>query len=185
MIVAAVGKNASGKDYFLDIISKQFNIPVISFGDCVRELADKEGLPHTRENLQYLSEKYMTTYGQDFFPKMMIEKIKKMETRNVLVSGIRPPSDAQTFKAEFGDEFYLVAIVLEDDKQRYERMRARGSARDNVTYEEFLALDQREEELFNTSKTMGMANYTFVRGSYSDEIYHEKIREFYLTNCSK
>ena len=55
MIVAAVGKNASGKDYFLDVIAKQFNIPVISFGDCARELADKEGLVHTRENLQYIS----------------------------------------------------------------------------------------------------------------------------------
>ena len=79
MIVAAVGKNASGKDYFLDIISKQFDIPVISIGDCARELADKEGLVHTRENLQYISKKYMSTYGQDFFPKMIIEKIKNME----------------------------------------------------------------------------------------------------------
>ena len=185
MIVAAVGKNASGKDYFLDIISKQFNIPVISFGDCVRELADKEGLVHTRENLQYISEKYMSTYGQDFFPKMMIEKIKGMPEQNVLVSGIRPPSDAECFREAFGDNFYLVAIVLESDRLRYERMRARGSARDNVTYEQFLALDQREEELFNTSRTIEMANYKFVRGDYSDEVYHEKIRQFFLENCNK
>lgn len=185
MIVAAVGKNASGKDYFLDVISKQFDIPVISFGDCARELADKEGLVHTRENLQYISHKYMSTYGQDFFPKMMIEKIKAMKDRNILVSGIRPPSDAEIFRKEFGDDFFLVAIVLEDDRQRYERMVARGSARDNVTYEQFLALDQREEELFHTSKTMDMANFTFVRGNYSDEEYHEKIRKFYLEYCSK
>ncbi len=185
MIIAAVGKNASGKDYFLDIISKQFGIPVISFGDCVRELADKEGLVHTRENLQHVSEKYMSTYGQDFFPKMMIEKIKKMGTDTVLVSGIRPPSDAETFRKEYGDNFFLVAIVLENDRVRYERMRARGSARDNVTYEQFLALDQREEELFSTSVTMSMANYTFARGNYSDEEYHEKIREFYINNCQK
>ena len=185
MIIAAVGKNASGKDYFLDIIAKQFNLPVISFGDCVRELADNEGLAHTRENLQYLSEKYMSTYGQDFFPKMMIEKIKKMGTENVLVSGIRPPSDAETFREAFGDKFFLVAIVLESDRLRYERMVARGSARDNVTYEQFLALDQREEELFNTSKTIEMANYQFVRGDYSDEIYHEKIRQFYIEHCNK
>ena len=185
MIVAAVGKNASGKDYFLDVISRQFNIPVISFGDCVRELADKEGLVHTRENLQYISKKYMSTYGQDFFPKMMAEKIRGMEGKSVLVSGIRPPSDAEFFKNEFGDEFFLVAIVLENDRQRYERMVARGSARDNVTYEQFLELDRREEELFSTSKTMDMANYTFVRGAYSDEEYHERIREFYLEYCSK
>lgn len=185
MIIAAVGKNASGKDYFLDVIAKQFNIPVISFGDCVRELATNEGLEHTRPNLQKMSEKYMSTYGQDFFPKMMIEKIKKMGTDTVLVSGIRPPSDVETFKKAFGDNFFLVAIVIEDDKVRYGRMVARGSARDNVTYEQFLALDQREEELFNTSKTMEMADYTFVRGTYSDEEYHEKIREFYLTHCDK
>lgn len=185
MIVAAVGKNASGKDYFLDIIAKQFNLPMISIGDCARELADKEGLVHTRENLQYISKKYMSTYGQDFFPKMIIEKIKQMENKNVLVSGIRPPSDAEAFREAFGDDFFLVAIVLEDDRLRYERMVARGSARDNVTYEQFLELDKREEELFQTSKTMEMANYTFVRGSYSDEVYHEKIREFYLEHCSK
>ena len=185
MILAAVGKNASGKDYFLDIISKQFDIPVISFGDCVRELADKEGLEHTRENLQYISHKYMSTYGQDFFPKMMVEKIKNMDGKNVLVSGIRPPSDAEVFRKEFGDQFFLVAIVLENDRQRYERMVARGSARDNITYEQFLVFDQREEELFQTSKTMEMANYTFVRGDYSDDIYHEKIREFYLEYCLK
>ncbi len=185
MIIAAVGKNASGKDYFLDIISKQFGIPVISFGDCVRELADKEGLVHTRENLQYISEKYMTTYGQDFFPKMMAEKIKDMGTDTILVSGIRPPTDAELFKNEFGDNFFLVAIVLESDRMRYERMVARGSARDNVTYEQFLALDAREEELFHTSKTMDMADYTFVRGDYSDEVYHEKIRQFYLEYCQK
>ena len=185
MIVAAVGKNASGKDYFLDVIAKQFDIPVISFGDCARELADKEGLVHTRENLQYISKKYMSTYGQDFFPKMMVAKIKEMGLKNVLVSGIRPPSDAELFRNEFGDDFFLVAIVLESDRLRYERMVARGSARDNVTYEQFLALDQREEELFQTSETMKMANYTFVRGDYSDEVYHEKIREFFLENCSK
>ena len=185
MIVAAVGKNASGKDYFLDVISGQFDIPVISFGDCVRELADKEGLVHTRENLQYISKKYMSTYGQDFFPKMMAEKIRQMDCKNVLLSGIRPPSDAEFFRNEFGDDFFLVAIVLEDDRQRYERMVARGSARDNVTYEQFLELDRREEELFNTSKTMEMANYTFVRGNYSDEEYHERIRKFFLEYCSK
>ena len=64
-------------------------------------------------------------------------------------------------------------------------MRARGSARDNVTYEQFIQLDQREEELFNTSRTIGMADYTFVRGNYSDEEYHEKIYRFYREYCDK
>ena len=44
MIIAAVGKNASGKDYFLEYISKEFGIPMLSIGDVARALAEKEGL---------------------------------------------------------------------------------------------------------------------------------------------
>ena len=50
MIIAAVGKNASGKDYFLKYLSDKYAIPMISIGDIARELATKEGLEHSREN---------------------------------------------------------------------------------------------------------------------------------------
>ena len=179
MIIATVGKNASGKDYFLDFISKEFGVPLLSIGDVVRELAEIEGVEKTRENLHAVSHKYMSTYGQDFFPKKLIEKINALGTDTVLVSGIRPPSDVETFKAAFGDQFFLVAIVVESDRVRYERTRARGSARDNVTFEQFLELDKHEEELFKTSQTMAMADYTFLRGDMPDEEYHAHIREFF------
>ena len=185
MIIAAVGKNASGKDYFLEFISKEFGIPLLSIGDVVRELAEAEGLEKTRENLHKMSAKYMGLYGQDFFPKKLIEKIKSLGTENVLVSGIRPPSDVEKFKEAFGDDFFLVAIVVESDRLRYERTRARGSARDNVTFEQFLELDKNEEKMFNTSKTIEMADYKFIRGDYSDDEYHELIRKFYNERFAK
>ena len=179
MIIAAVGKNASGKDYFLEFISKEFGVPMLSVGDVCRELAEAEGLEKTRDNLHYISKKYMSAYGQDFFPKKLIEKIKAMDAPMVLVSGIRPPSDVENFKAAFGDQFFLVSIIVDDDHKRWERTVARGTARDNVTFEQFLELDKHEEELFNTSVTMSMADFAFHRGDYSDEEYHEKIRKFY------
>lgn len=179
MIIAAVGKNASGKDYFLEYISKEYGIPMLSIGDVARALAEAEGLEKTRENLHYISHKYMSAYGQDFFPKKLIEMIKEMNSEHVLVSGIRPPSDAEKFREAFGDDFFLVAIVVESDRQRWERTVARGSARDKVTFEQFLELDKHEEELFKTSQTMAMADYTFLRGDMPDEEYHARIREFF------
>lgn len=184
MIIAAVGKNASGKDYFLELLSKEFGIPMLSMGDLVRELAEKEGLEKTRDNLHYISQKYMGMYGQDFFPKQLIKKIQSMNTANVLVSGIRPPSDVEKFKAAFGEDFYLVAIVVSDDHVRYQRTRSRGSARDNITYEKFLELDIHEEELFQTSKTISMADFVL----YNDqpgEAFHEEARNFYKANFLK
>jgi len=185
MIIAAVGKNASGKDYFLEFISREFGIPLLSIGDVVRELAEEEGLEKTRDNLHKISAKYMGLYGQDYFPKRLIEKIKSMNTENVLVSGIRPPSDVEKFKEAFGEDFFLVAIIVESDRQRYERTRARGTARDNVTFEQFLELDKHEEELFNTSKTIEMADYKFLRGNYSDDEYHALIKKFYTERFVK
>ena len=179
MIIAAVGKNASGKDYFLEFISKEFGVPMLSIGDVVRDLAEAEGLEKTRDNLHYISKKYMSEFGQDFFPKKLIEKIKALDEPIVLVSGIRPPSDVENFKAAFGDDFFLVGIVVESDRKRWERTVARGTARDHVTFEQFLELDKHEEEIFKTSVTMSMADYTFYRGDYPDEEYHEKIKEFY------
>ena len=185
MIIAAVGKNASGKDYFLEFISKEFGIPLLSMGDVVRELAEAEGLEKTRENLHAVSKKYMSTYGDDFFPKKLIEKIKALNSPSVLVSGIRPPSDVENFKEAFGDDFFLVSIVIDDDKKRWERTVARGSARDHVTFEQFLELDKAEENMFHTSVTMSMADYQFHRGDYPDEVYHEMIKEFYTERFVK
>ena len=83
---------------------------MISIGDVVRELATNDGLELTRENLHATSKKYMTAYGQDFFPKQIIKKIKESDAPCYLVSGIRPPSDAQLFKDAFGEDFFLESI---------------------------------------------------------------------------
>lgn len=184
MILAAVGKNASGKDYFLEFISKEYGIPMLSMGDVARDLAEKEGLEKTRDNLHYISQKYMGMYGQDFFPNQLVEKIKAMNVENVLVSGIRPPSDVEKFKAAFGEDFYLVAIVVSDDYVRYQRTRSRGSARDDVTYEKFLELDNHEEEIFHTSESISMADFVLYNDATGEE-FHEEIRKFYSKNFAE
>ena len=39
MVLAAVGKNGTGKDFFLEYVAKTYGFPMISIGDVVRELA--------------------------------------------------------------------------------------------------------------------------------------------------
>ena len=71
MILAAVGKNGTGKDFFLDYVAQKYGFPMISIGDVVRELATKDGLELTRDNLHATSKKYMgeifrKAFGDDF-----------------------------------------------------------------------------------------------------------------------
>lgn len=178
MIIAAVGKNATGKDYFLEYLSSKYNITMFSIGDIARELAVKDGLEPTRENLHITSEKYMTKYGQTFFPEQVIKKIHNAKLENVLISGIRPLSDVLTLKKEFGKEFILVDVVVSDDNVRFARMKARGSARDPMTMDKFRAYDANEEKLFNTSETEKLADYVLYNDGTQQD-FHNAIDNFY------
>ena len=55
MVLAAVGKNGTGKDFFLEYVAKTYGFPMISIGDVVRELAAADGLELTRDNLHATS----------------------------------------------------------------------------------------------------------------------------------
>ena len=178
MILAAVGKNATGKDYFLEYISKKYGVPMFSIGDIARELASKDGLEPTRENLHKTSQKYMSQFGQTFFPEQIIKKIRESSLKKVLVSGIRPLSDVLALKEAFGNDFILVDIVISDDNVRFERMIKRGSTRDPITIEKFKEFDEGEERIFETSKTEKLADFVVLNDGTQDD-FHVAIDKFY------
>lgn len=178
MVLAAVGKNGAGKDFFLEYLAKKYNLPMVSIGDVVRELATKDGLELTRDNLHATSKKYMDAYGQTFFPGQIVEKIKNSGEPVYLVSGIRPLSDVMFFKEAFGDEFVLVDVVISDDEVRYQRMLARGSARDGKSVEKLRELDAGEENQFHTSQSEAMANY-IIKNDGGVEDFYAAAEEFY------
>ncbi len=184
MVLAAVGKNGTGKDFFLEYIAKKYNLPMVSIGDIVRELAAKDGLELTRENLHKTSQKYMGEFGQTFFPEQIVKKIKESGAPVFLVSGIRPLSDVQYLKGAFGDEFVLVDIVISDDDVRYARMLARGSARDGNSVEKLREFDEGEEKIFHTSETEKMADYV-IKNDGGVEDFYAAIDAFYADVVAK
>jgi len=177
-VIAAVGKNGTGKDFFLEYIAKKYGIPMVSIGDIVRELAARDGLALTRENLHKTSQKYMGQFGQTFFPERIVKKIRASGAPVYLVSGIRPLSDVQFLKEQFGADFLLVDIVISDDGLRYARMLARGSARDGNSAEKLREFDANEEKLFHTSQSEAMADVTILNDGGVEEFY-ASIEKFY------
>jgi len=177
-VIAAVGKNGTGKDFFLEYIRDKYGIPMVSIGDVVRELAAKDGLRLTRKNLHKTSEKYMTQFGQTFFPEQIVRKIRESGAPIYLISGVRPLSDVQFFKKQFGADFLLVDVVISDDAVRYARMLARGSARDGSSVEKLREFDAGEEALFHTSESEALADVT-IRNDGGVEEFYAAIEKFY------
>jgi len=182
-VIAAVGKNGTGKDFFLERISEQYNIPMVSIGDIVRELAAKDGLELTRDNLHKTSQKHMGAHGQTFFPEQIVKKIREAGAPVYLVSGIRPLSDVQFLKDQFGAAFLLVDIVISDDDVRYGRMLARGSARDGNSVEKLRENDANEEKIFKTSESEKMADITILNDGTAEDFY-AAIEAFYAEHVA-
>jgi len=178
-VIAAVGKNGTGKDFFLERIRDTHGIPMVSIGDIARELAAKDGLELTRENLHRTSQKYMGQFGQTFFPEQIAKKVRESGAPVYLISGIRPPSDVRFFRERFGADFLLVDIVVSDDAVRYARMLARGSARDGGSAEKLREFDAAEEAKFQTSRSEAMADVVILNDGSAEDFY-AAIEKFYL-----
>lgn len=179
MIIATVGKNATGKDYLLGYISDKYGIPMISIGDIVRDIATQEGLEHNRDNLHYISEKYMSI-DRFFFTKATIAKIESMRVKNILVSGVRPLEDVLYFRQVYGKDFLLIGVKITDDIDRFNRMLERKSKRDPSTIEEFIRADQEEERIFKTSESEKLADITVLNDGSIEE-FNGVIDELYLS----
>ena len=96
-IIGVIGLNGSGKDEVVNYLNKHYNIPLISIGDIVREIASKEGIEPTRDNLDNITRQYFAQFGEGYFLKQIVERIRPQSgfleicrnQRNSLTPGYR------------------------------------------------------------------------------------------------
>ncbi|MFH1279163.1 MAG: AAA family ATPase [Candidatus Eisenbacteria bacterium] len=168
-VIGAVGKNGSGKDTALDIIADEYGVPSISMGDIVRDIAREKGIEPTRANLNEISRSHFEKYGNDYFIRIVIDRLDAAGAPFTVVTGIRTYLDARTLRDRYGDRFLLINVIVSDDEERLRRARTRGSARDPKTIDELLEHDAREERIFGIQKAATLSTTTMVNdGSLED-----------------
>jgi dephospho-CoA kinase len=159
-VIGAVGQNGSGKDEVLKYLKAACGVPFFSTGDMVRQIAAKEGLEATRDNLRAISERWFRERGEGCFVRLLAERIREEGNQTVGISGIRSLADVTILREFFKDDFILINVTMNNPRQRFERMVARGEERDPHNYEQFLALDRAEEDLFHVEEAGRQAQYT-------------------------
>lgn len=174
-VVGVVGRNGSGKDELLEYLNEHCDLTILSAGDVARQIAEKEGLPATRENLHQISQDYIDRYGEEFFMERLVDQMQE-EWNAVGISGIRTPADARVLREEFGDDFLLVHVQVGDTAKRFERVCERGKERDPQSYEAFLRQDQEEIDSFDLDETIRRADLT-IENDASLEAFYRRIRE--------
>jgi dephospho-CoA kinase len=172
-VIGAVGQNGSGKDEVLKYLRLKYNVPFLSTGDVVRDIAAREGAEPTRDNLGKISDRYFREFGKGYFVKLLADKIRRTGWKVAGISGIRSLNDVSVLKDIFGKDFILINVYITDPHVRYKRMTTRGEGRDPHSYREFLSQDKAEEELFSLKEAEQMADYSLNNDGTLDDLHRE------------
>ena len=137
------GMPGSGKGKVIEILSKILEdrgekLEVVVMGDIVR--AETLKLYHSLESplVSRVANDYRKRYGKDIWAKRTI-----ISSLPCIIDGIRSMHEVRVFKENYPD-FFLIAVIA-DPAIRYERIKSRARADDEMTYENFLIRDSREE----------------------------------------
>jgi len=147
-IVGIGGTNGAGKDTLAELRAQFSHVKTASLSDIIRLELDKQGKPHTRENMRAVSTKWRKEFGSD---ALVIETLKQYRVEKmsqgyegITITSLRHPGVVKRLK----EEGALIIWIDGDRRTRFERIKAatRGRTEDDVSYKEFC--EQEDTEMY-------------------------------------
>jgi dephospho-CoA kinase len=176
IIIGITGTLGAGKGTVVDFLVKNKNFKHFSVGDFIKEKVIEKGLEPNRDNMRIIGNEIRTEFGPDYITQKLFEKAKKSNSDSIIES-IRNPKEARFIQNHNG---YLFAVDA-NPKIRYERIRSRGTGKDNVTFEEFKIQEEKEKistdpNAQNLQKCMLLSDYKFDNNGDINSLY-EKVKK--------
>ncbi len=144
LLLGVAGMPGSGKGV-ISSVARSLGITTISMGDIVREEAIRLGLDISRKVLARLAVELRIKEGPDAIAKRCINIIRDLDTRYLLVDGLRSHFEYYRFK-DYEPNFKLI-FVHASPGTRFRRLLRRGRSDDPKTWEDFVYRDISEIRL--------------------------------------
>ncbi len=146
IILGLVGQAGCGKGTMADLLVKKYGAAYFRFSNILGDILKRLSLEKTRDNLIKISGALRQTFGEDILSYVLEKDAILAPEEVIVVDGIRRAEDIAAL--EPSPYFKLIAIDA-DPKLRFERMKKRGekAGESNMTWEQFLAEEQRETEV--------------------------------------
>jgi len=163
-LILVTGMTGSGKTTLCGIM-RESGLRLVTMGDVIRELARRQGVEATPENLGRLATE-IRAEGADAVAVRCIEMLRKMPEDLTVVDGIRSLAEIDAFKNSF--DVVLVAVHA-SPLSRFKRLTKRGRSDDPVTWEEFRERDVRELG-FGIGDAIAMADVMIINDDGFDQL---------------
>jgi len=163
----------SGKTTISEIV-KEMGIPVIVMGDVVREEARIRGIEPTPKNLGKLMIEMREKMGANVIAKRCVDKIKELNSKIVLVEGVRSLEEVEEFR-KVGDA--KIIAVHSSPKTRYERLSRRRRSDDPKSWEEFRERDLRELDV-GIGRVISLADEIIINEGTLEDLKENTLKVF-------
>ena len=141
-----------------------------SLSDVIRDEIRAQGNEPTRENLIQTGNQLRQQYGFAILAQRILTKTE--DGSHTVIDSIRNPSEVEALRA--GGHFKLI-LVDAAPETRYQRLQSRNRESDPRTYDDFLALEERENSgdahAQNLRQVKALADYTIQNNSTLEELH--------------
>jgi dephospho-CoA kinase len=160
MLIGITGTFGAGKGAVVDFLVSKKNFRHVSARQIWTEGLEARGMKVDRDTMTAFANDMRAEHGPAYFMEQALATVTS-PTENVVIESVRTVSEAELLKRQGG---VLLAIDA-DIEERFRRISGRGSALDNVSFEDFTR--QEQAELTNTdpnkqniSAVVSLADYT-------------------------
>lgn len=178
MIIGITGTDGAGKGSAVAYLVANKGYAYFSAREFILERITAQGLSTDRNQMRLTANALRAEYGDDFLVRRAYEAIDSAGTKQAVIESIRAIAEANLLKARGAILLAIDAPVL----LRYERVQARRSESDQVTFEQFVAHEELEKNDpdphgMQKAAVMEMADYTIINDGTLEEL-HRKLEEF-------
>lgn len=135
MIIGITGTDGGGKGTVVDYLVNKKGFVHCSARELWNDEIRKNGLEINRANMRLMANKLRKEHGNDFLIEEYRRRTGFEAGKNYVIESLRAMAEVDTLKKYGG----ILWAVDADQKVRYERIQARASESDKVSFEEFVA----------------------------------------------
>jgi dephospho-CoA kinase len=177
IIIGITGTIGAGKGTVVDYLVKNKGFQHFSARGLIVEEIEKRGMENNRDNMVVVGNDLREKYGPGYVAEELFKRALEFG-ENAVIESLRAVGEIETLRKK--GKFILLAVDAEP-KIRYERISGRGTVTDNITFEKFLADEQKEMDSTdfnkqNLRKCIEMADYKIENNGTIDEL-NSKIEE--------
>jgi dephospho-CoA kinase len=147
IIIGITGTLGAGKGTVVDYLTTKGFIHY-SARDFISREIEQRGLPIDRDSMTAVANDMRSTHSPSYIAEMLYDEAAATG-KNAVIESLRTEGEISSLRQK--GNFYLLAVDA-DPKLRYERIALRASETDRISFEKFLADEEREMHSNDSNK---------------------------------